>query len=152
MLNLVLNMSRDSLRNAVKLIYNSIDDNLGSYSKSKFDEHLRILQNTLLRSAQGALRHINPDIRNLISRIRREIKPFVLPVLIQISKKRQKELPLLSSFRELSKDERAIRLGLRAGFFTTKNGEHWHPYATLNEVEIPPIFLWRKEDKWYDIP
>lgn len=151
-LDLILNLSRDSLRNAMKLLYNSIEEVSGVYSSDKFDEHVKVLQNTLLRASQGALHHINPDLEKFIHQLRRKIGPFILPVLLQLYKEGQGKFGFLTSLGELSKDDRVVGLGLRAGFFTTKDGEHWNPFSSISEVEIPPIFLWRKNDQWYDIP
>ena len=50
--------------------------------------------------------------------------------------------------RDMSKDEQIIYLGLRTGLFTTINGTSWHPACFLDEVEIPPLFLWGDGDKW----
>ncbi len=150
-IELILNISRDSLRNAVVVAFNSIDEQSGKFDRNKFEEHVQILQDTLLNAAQGNLRHLHPNLKGIVNRVRRRIDPFFLPVLIQFEGEKQAELPILTSFRELSKSEMFIRLALRAGFLATKNGKSWNPFASVQEVEIPPLYLWQRGDQWYDI-
>ena len=150
-IELVLNLCRDSLRNPVKLVYNSIDETTGSYNELEFDEFFKMLQGVMLKAAQGYLRHLNPRLLDFLASVRRRTRPLILPVLIDLRTEGQVRIPLADVPIEMSADEKFLRLALRSGFFTTLDGEHWHPYSSLEEVEIPPLFIWRKGDPWYSI-
>lgn len=149
--DLVLNLSRDSFRTAFELVYNSIEESSGTFSEKEFFEFIQIKQDVLLRAAQGHLRHLNARLQDLITEIRRETKPFKLPILLELPDRRKRNLQLFNNFRELSGEEMFVQLALRSGFFTTTHGRNWHPYAEIFEVEIPPIFIWERGDQWNDI-
>ena len=148
---LILSLSRDSLRNAVKIVYNSIDNESGLYNNNKFIEQFSFLQETLLQAAQASLRHLCPDLKRFISQIRNSITTFKLPLLLKFQECKQSQIPILKPFCNLTKSERFLSLALRSGFFTTKDSQSWHPFLTLNEVEIPPIYIWKEGDPWYNI-
>jgi len=148
---MILSLSRDSLRNAVKIVYNSIEDESGLYDYNRFISQFAFLQESLLQSAQASLRHLCPDLKRFISNIRNSITPFKLPLLLEFQQTKQSQIPITKPFHDLPKSERFLSLALRSGFFTTKDSQLWHPFLTLNEVEIPPIYIWKEDDPWYDI-
>jgi hypothetical protein len=143
---LLLQISRDSLRSALELLYNSVEGD--KFSEVRSFQALGDLQAMLMNAAQGQLRRLNDRLSGLIDEVRKA-PGFFLPTLLSL---KQESQPLLlrsnSSFPESSRIERLVRLGLRVGLFATENGVSWHPYITLDTVELQPLLLWRKGDKW----
>ncbi len=149
----LIRLCRDSARHALEVVHYSLDDG-GGYTSARANSRLRLLRDTLLLAAQGSLRGMNNDLRAFVARIRKRLgSPLELPVRLRFAGDGQRRLPNIPAyFLELTKEERAVRVGLRAGFFTTEHGVPWHPFLQLEAVEIPPILVWEEGDRWSDTP
>ena len=146
-LNAVLLLCRDSLRAALEIVHLSIDHD-GEHSPSRQAEVTRRLQETLLNAAQGQLRHYNPNLRGMLTKMRNSFKELSLPVRLRLP---GKQLDLYNTGRpiwEMSRDAVFMHLAMRAGVFTTTNGVSWHPMMNHEYVEVHPLFIWREGDKW----
>lgn len=148
-LDLLLRVCRDSIRSALDIAFNSLDDN-GKYDQSRRIKVTFYLQAMLLNAAQGQLRRLNNDLSGFINHIRKS-SGFGLPVLLNLPDGHQ--IPLLQNIAPLSESSRAeqfARLGLRTGFLGTPDGIQWHPQMTLDSLELHPLYIWRDKDKWRD--
>ena len=150
-LSWIINISRDSIRTALEILYSSIDEN-GSYNSSKAINQMQLIRETQLKSCQGQLRRLISDVPGLIRKTRARVSQVSIPISISIKKAKQQ--PLFDTprhLRDMSRDEKAIYFGLRTGLFRTLHGEIWHPYYKITKFEIPPLFIWEEGDKWSDI-
>jgi hypothetical protein len=148
-LTLLLRLSRDSSRHALELVYNAVNAE-GVYVEEFTLKRIELLRDTLLSAAQGKLRRLNPDLKELIRTVRRRFDPVVLPVLLVLGLDSQRSLAMPRPIREMTREEKFVRLALRTGFFSVKDGATWHPYAPLDAVELSPLFLWQQGDEWSD--
>ncbi len=151
----LLKISRDSLRTALELVYNSSDERL------RYNEHLsncsiENLQAQLLDAAQGTMHTLNNDLSVLIRNIRKS-DGFHLPVAIELrfqdsgKGSMSNQLSLLtnnSSYENATKLEQFIRLGLRTWLLSVPHGMRWSPSVQLSQVELNPIYLWKRGDAW----
>jgi hypothetical protein len=146
-LDLSLKITRDGLRSTLDIIYKSIDED-GMFNKTKWLDAIMNSQTVLMQAVQGQLRRHNSDIPHLLGNIRRA-KDFSLPVLLQFSANRQTTLTRdFARFSDRSKEDQLVRLGLRSGLFATRQGVTWHPYMSLDSVELQPIYIWKLGDIW----
>lgn len=143
-LDLILRLSRDSIRNLLELSYNSIDER-GEFDGLLLGESIKLLRRNLQSAAQGRLRGLNDDLPSLVRQIRKRLEPIFLPILLQVPRIEQRVLP---SIREMSRDERFVRLALRSGYLSVPEGESWHPHAAVREIELSPLFIWEEGDSW----
>ena len=151
-LDTLLLLSRDSIRCALELVYNSVDEH-SKYNQNRSSSAITNLQKALLDAAQGSLRELNNNIGNIPKAIRRA-EGYKLPVLLTIPRSdtgARSQLPLLdnvASFDSSTRTERFVRLGLRMWLLSLPDGTHWIPSIHLDAVEINPIFLWEPGDEW----
>lgn len=148
----VCHVARDSIRIAIEIVYNALNSE-GVYEIGRARRQLELIKGWQLVHCQGQLRRLNPDISRILKKLRAQMdknqQPWQLPIRIETGEGRQKRFSgMPRHIRDMSKDEQIIYLGLRTGLFTTINGTSWHPACFLDEVEIPPLFLWRDGDKW----
>ena len=109
------------------------------------------LQNTLLSAVQGKLRKYNSDIPRLLHKIRAKVtKPLTLPLLLELPSRKQGLLAGIRSISDMSRDEKMVHYGLRAGLFTMPHGIPWHPFDEVKAVEVAPLFMWQEGDQWSD--
>jgi hypothetical protein len=143
---LLLRLSRDSLRTALELLYNSLDG--PTFDESRSFQALHDLRTVSLYAIQGQLRRLNDRLAGLIDQVRKA-PGFFLPVMLSLMQDSQALLlKSNSSFPKSSRVERFVRLGLRVGLFATASGVSWHPYNTLDSVELQPLLVWRKGTRW----
>jgi len=151
-LDLILRLSRDSLRFAIEICSSSFNRE-GLYDAELRRKHIVRMQNVLRDSAQGRLRHLNADIGGLVRLARAESKPsFCLPVQVCLEPREEQGslFRIGRSVREMTLDERFVQLALRIGLLTTVDGVEWHPFALLEAVEVFPLYIWREGDTWCD--
>jgi hypothetical protein len=146
---LLLRLSRDSLRCALELVHSSIDEH-GEFQWSRTLECLNTLRIVLLDSIQGQLRHLKSDISGFLNQIRsKHGNEFFLPVCIALEPTSTPALfEVGRSLRDMTRDEKFVQLALRTGLLTTLDGVAWHPYASVEAAEVFPVFLWREGDRW----
>ena len=134
----VITMSRDSLRTALELTYNSIDQS-GAITVEATAAQLEVVQRMLLQAAEGELADVHSDLAFFLADVRRRTRR-ASPVLLKIRDGRQQ------LFHERTALDRMIDIALRVGLFAMPHGEAWHPFVQPHELEIPAIYLWRMED------
>lgn len=150
-LSWIVNISRDSIRTALEILYSSIDET-GSYNSTKAIHQMKLIRESQLKSCQGQLRRLISDVPGLIRKTRRRASQVSIPVSISIRKTIQQPLfDTPTHLRDMPRDEKAIYLGLRTGLFRTLHGQIWHPYYKITKFEIPPLFIWEEGDKWSNI-
>jgi len=154
----ILKVSRDSIRTALELAYNSLNEE-GKFDPSRFNLAFENLQHSLLDAANGTARSIGIDLAHITKDIRKKYRNYRLPVKIRVTdlqkKTEQKQLTFLDDGGDTKMSprlERFIRIGLRTWFFSTLHGESWSPNSVPEVVEINPIFLWYPSVKWMDEP
>jgi len=150
-LSWLLFVARDSMRNALEILYNALDAQ-NVYDAIRARKQLSLIRDTQLKAAQGQMRRLNDDLGGLVRRVRQRLGTVKLPVAVSIGG--LPEPSLFSSprhIREMTRDEQTIYLGLRTGFFTTMDGFTWHPFRNVECVEIPPLFIWEEGDQWSTI-
>jgi hypothetical protein len=141
----VLVLSRDSIRMALEIFARAA----GASSVERGGQALSALDDQRekhLVAVQRTLRAYHPDFRKLVNDIREQVLAesgsITGPVLLAIEGNSPETLfgaqSHLSTFLELS---------LRSGALCTPEGERWIPGTTPNEVEVPPLFVWRRGDK-----
>lgn len=148
--NWLLSVARDSLRNALELLYNALDrDN--HYSPRRARRQLALIRDTQLKAAQGQMRRLNGDLSALIRKVRQRAGTEIMMLPVALSVRSMKQGSLFAGPkhpRDMTRDEQAICLGLRTGFFTTLDGVVWHPFSKVDTFEIPPLFVWEEGDTW----
>jgi hypothetical protein len=149
--NWLLSIARDSLRNALELLYNALDKN-NRYDAERARAQLKLIRETQMKAAQGQMRRLNGDLKGLLKRVRQRTEKLELP--ISVSFKRQPQSSLFDTprhLRDMTRDEQVVYLGLRTGLFTTLDGVNWHPFGAIDSFEIPPLFIWEEGDPWSSI-
>jgi hypothetical protein len=154
-LHTLLKISRDSLRTALELVYNSSDERT-RYNENLSNCAIENLQAQLLDAAQGTLHTLNNDLSVLIRNIRKA-DGYHLPVALEMrfqgsgEKNISNQLSLLtnnSSYENATKLEQFIRLGLRTWLLSVPHGMRWSPSVQLSQIELNPIYLWKRGDRW----
>lgn len=152
----LLRLSRDSLRVALEITYQSLDDS-GNFDQA--GSHLAVLklQRMLLDAANGAARSVGANLLQITNSIRKEYRNSRLPVAIRLLHDTiAKETSQLTLIPEAlgnqsldARTERFVRLGLRTWFFSTMHGTSWSPVTIPEIVEVNPIFLWHPSSRWH---
>lgn len=151
-LETLLKICRDSMRCALELVYNSIEDD-GRYSESRSRAAVENLKTMLFGAVQGSLRKLNDDIGGILKAIRQS-PGYKLPVLLEIPSadtSKHEQLHLLdnaNSFHASTRTEQFVRLALRTWLLSVPDGTHWSPFVRLDALELNPIFLWDWGDTW----
>jgi len=152
----LLRLSRDSLRVALEITYQSLDE-AGNYDQAGSNQAVLKLQRMLLDAANGAARSVGANLLQITNSIRKEYKNSRLPVAIRLLQdtiaKVPDQLPLIpeaTGSQSLdARTERFVRLALRTWFFSTMHGTSWSPIAVPEIVEINPMFLWHPSSRWH---
>lgn len=144
-------IARDSVRTALEILYNAVDDT-GCYQPARAQHQLRLIRSTQIKACQGELRSIGTDVPALLKRIRAQMPLNRLPVKLEVEGARQQDLLRTAKHvRDFTNAEQALYVGLRTGLFRTLHAMAWHPAAQVYEVEVPPLFLWEEGDQWSSI-
>ncbi len=139
----ILTMARDSVRASLELVYNSLDDHL-DVDVSATQQALADAQQMAIEAAAGQLASVHPDVPHLLAELRKKSRREA-PVLLIVREPNLRLLP------ERSEVDRLIDRGLRAGLFAMPHGQVWHPFNSPRAVEVPPMYLWRREDPLWSI-
>ena len=148
-LKLLFLISRHSIRTLLELVYHSVDEK--GYQYNLMINSIERLRGMLIPGLQGSLRDLNDNIKGLLNKIRRNRDKPCLPVKIKVPGKTQRKFNFLAvpqNFHEMTRDEQFVRLALRAGLLTTEHGVTWHPYISLDSIEVNPLYIWKEEDTW----
>lgn len=152
----IIRVSRDSLRAALELSYNSLNE-VGKYDPVRALASFENLQRSLLDAACGTSRSIGVDLAQVTREVRKRYRNYRLPVKVKVADLGVERPDQRGLFEEqpasgkLSpKLERLVRIGLRTWFFSTLDGQPWSPNTVPEVLEINPIFLWYQSVKWMD--
>lgn len=143
-ISLVLLISRDSTRTALELFARAIAIPPRKAS-AKFIQAIEDLRDSHLAAVQRTLRPYHPDFRALLNDIRNELirstQSVRYPVLLTIPNKSPEDF--FESNHGLSLFSEAA---LRSGALCMPEAERWVPGCAPTTFEVPPLFLYRKED------
>lgn len=152
----LLRLSRDSLRVALEITYQSLDET-GKYDRTTSNNAVLNLQRMLLDAANGAARSVGVNLLQMTNSIRKDYSNSRLPVAIRLLQETMtKESDQLALIPEIlggqtldARSEKFVRLALRTWFFSTMHGTSWSPIMVPEIVEINPMFLWHPSSRWH---
>lgn len=146
-LDVILKISRDSIRFALDIAYKSLDEG-GVFCEELMLSAIEDIRGMLQNAASSQLRFLSQDALSILKKVR-SAEGYALPVKLKLKSDRARRLFHCGSrLLDLTRDQQFFRLGLRTSLFSMVDGTPWHPYAEIPEIEITPLFLWQKGDNW----
>jgi len=143
---LLLMLSRDSVRTALELA-ESCRFGRETGVREAFEVAANYLRDDQLTAAQSTLQPYQPDFRSFVASVRRgalgATGKINGPVVIELQADR------LELFPELGKAQRLLDLALRIGALCMPEGEMWTPGLRPRQVEIPPLFMWKRGEPFW---
>jgi hypothetical protein len=139
LLSLVLDLTRDSIRWAVDIIWRFGVFSSGQGTKAALDEALIHCRNKMQRFARASLADINKDVGTYVAGLRKDAFGGGVPdrpVLVDLATTEQQELTPTPSDVDVF-----VALGLRHGVLGMPNGEAWYPGDSPRELEVNPLLL-----------
>jgi len=143
--NCIMVYARDSTKVAVDLMSHCLADS-ANRSVTGFIKLLQEFREDYLTAAQATLRtyvdNFGQSIRRIYNRMQKEHKPVTPGVLVTF---RQRVQPPL--FQILTTFDLFVDAALRSWALCMPDGQRWIPGSRPAQVEIPPLFMWPKDDK-----
>jgi hypothetical protein len=140
---MVLQLSRESLRNALELYARYLQGD--GEPALRLKEAIEDMRDNQLAAAQKTLQRHHPDFRRFINESKKESLNGKAgldgPLIISFS-----ATPSRSLFDHSNVLDRFVDSALRGGALCMPEGQKWLPGLRPSELEVPPLFMWQEGD------